>query len=247
MDIREKITKVGIEMITKKEIIWSDNADSFMDVSHTSQSNVLHPLLAKLINEDRPQQLLDFGCGDGRILSYFDSSIAVDVYDKFKEMLILAETKNGVYIRNYYSKLSSLPNEYYDGVLLSMVLMCIDNPAEYLKVLSTIKKVKKVNGKVYIAITHPCFRDKRFSNFSTSFCDKQTFKYNNDGEPFEVIIEDQMPPSVAFTDFHWSLSFTINKIIQAGLEIINIIETPDDKTHPRFNSFFSPYLILIAK
>jgi len=227
--------------------VWSENAISFMNVQHTSQKNVLHPQLVSLINDQKPTYLLDYGCGDGRILNDIDETITVDVHDINQEMLDLAKFRAGDKIRSYYKHKEKLPANSYDAVLLSMVLVCIDNKNEYLLVLRTIKKSKTEKGKVYIAVTHPCFRDRKFSNFETSYGDEKPFKYFEDGEPFNVRIEDEMPPSVAFTDFHWSLAFTFNKICEAGLIIEKIIETPDDKDHKDFNELYSPYLIIIAK
>ena len=227
--------------------IWSESAISFMSVVHTSQKRVLHPKLASLINQQTPKFLLDYGCGDGRILKDIQESITIDVHDINQEMLDLAKLKAGDIIRSYYQQKSEIPDNSYDAVLLSMVLVCIDNEAEYLRILKKIKSAKSETGRVYIAVTHPCFRDRGFSNFETSFCKEKSFKYLKDGEPFDVYIEDEMPPSVAFTDFHWSLAFTFNKICEAGLSVERVIETSDDKDHKECNNLHSPYLLIIAK
>lgn len=218
-----------------------------MNVIHTSQKNVLHPTLANLINAQNPKKLLDYGCGDGRILDLLNNDIKIDVHDINQEMLDIIEHKQGKKIASYYLDREKISKNTYDAVLLSMVLVCIDNEIEYLNVLKRIKLCKTKTGRVYIAVTHPCFRDKTFSNFYTSFSNKQPFKYLNNGAPFDVYIEDKMPPSVAFTDFHWSLSFTLNKILEAGLIIEKVIETSDDSKSKKENKLFSPYLIIVAK
>lgn len=227
--------------------IWSKNAESFMNVKHSSQENVLHPTLANLINEQNPKHLLDYGCGDGRILKKIKKNISIDVHDINKEMLELCEFNLGKRISSYYLEKDSIPSKKYDAILLSMVLVCINNEKDFLSILNKIKISKTQEGRVYIAVTHPCFRDKNFSNFKTSFCSNQTYEYLKDGQPFNVFIEDDKPPFVGFTDFHWTLSFTINKIVESGLFIERIIETPDDIVNKNCNKLFSPYLILIAK
>lgn len=236
-----------LNMNTILEKIWSENAVSFMNVMHSSQKNVLHPTLARLINEQNPETLLDYGCGDGRILHLLKDSIKTDVHDINEEMLELSKHKSGKRITSYFLNREEIPVNTYDAVLLSMVLVCIDNETEYSEVLKKIKSYKTKTGKVYIAVTHPCFRDRKFSNFHTSYGNKQPFNYLKDGEPFDVFIEDEMPPSVGFTDYHWSLSFTLNKICEAGLIIENIMETPDDEISKNKNNSFSPFLIIIAK
>lgn len=228
------------------EDIWAANASEFMGVVHTSQKRILHPALAKLINERQPSNLLDYGCGDTRILDLIDKKIEVDVHDINVEMLEFAKSKNGKRIENYYQSKELIPTANYEAVLVSMVLVCIESEEEYLKVLQNIKRSKKEEGKVYIAVTHPCFRDRCFSNFHTSYGEKQSFKYLKNGEPFDVFIEDEMPPSVAFTDYHWTLSFTLNSIIQSGMNIEKVIETPDDELSTKYNDAFSTFLIIVA-
>ena len=230
--------------------IWSENPEKFNSVEHTSQKNVLHPLLADLINDEKPKLMLDFGCGDGRILKMINKGTSIDVYDKNAEMLEIAKYNVGDRINQYYNDITLIPNNHYDIVLLTMVLICIDNPTEFRKVLLNINRVKKISGLVIIAEPHPCFRDRLFSNVSTSYFNNQPFKYLNDCEPFDITIEDpetiedQMPPSVTFTDFHKSLSFTLNKIIEAGMQIISLTETTDDLKHSEANKFQSPFLII---
>lgn len=229
------------------EKVWSENAVCFMNVIHTSQKKVLHPILANLINKQNPENLLDYGCGDGRILKAINSSIKIDVHDINEEMLELAKHSIGSRVSSYFLDRNGIPMQRYDAILLSMVLVCINNEDEYLSVLKRIKSCKTETGKVYIAVSHPCFRDKDFSNFHTSYGREQPFNYLNEGEPFNVFIEDEMPPSVAFTDFHWPLSFTINKICEAGLRIEKVIETPDDINHKKCNELLPTFLIIIAK
>lgn len=228
------------------EDIWAANASEFMGVVHNSQKRVLHPTLAKLINEQNPSNLLDYGCGDTRILDIIDPKIDVDVHDINIEMLEFAKRKNGKRIKNYYQSKEIIPTRNYDAVLVSMVLVCIDSEDEYLKVLQNIKRAKKEEGRVFIAVTHPCFRDRWFSNFHTSFSVDQPFKYLKNGEPFDVFIEDEMPPSVAFTDYHWTFSFTLNAIIKAGMVIEKVIETSDDSLSSKYNDAFSTFVIVVA-
>ena len=227
--------------------IWSANSSKFMDVAHTSQKKILHPTLAKLINEQQPSNLLDYGCGDTRILSLIDKKIAVDVHDINIEMLELAKLKNGKRINNYYQSKELIPTGHYDVVLMSMVLVCIKSEEEYLKVLQNIQTSKKETGRALIAVTHPCFRDRWFSNFHTSYSESYPFKYLKEGEPFDVFIEDETPPSVAFTDYHWTFSFTLNAIIRAGMIIERVIETPDDESSSNYNDAFSTFLVVVAK
>jgi len=227
--------------------IWSKNAELFMRVKHTSQQRVLHPTIAKLINIQNPNKLLDFGCGDGRLIKLLNKNILVDIYDKNIEMVELAQSKLEKRVSKVFKSITEINKVQYDAIILSMVLVCIDNEDEYYEVLKKIKEVKSETGKLYVSVTHPCFRDRKFSNFRTSYGTIQTYNYFNEGEPFNVYIEDEMPPNVAFTDFHWSLSYTINSFIKAGFIIDEMIELKDDVESKFYNRNFPGFIIFTLK
>jgi len=238
-----KIKKTEPTPVTTQ--IWSENADIFMRVRHTSQERVLHPYLADRIMDLNPDQMLDFGCGDTRLLDLVPKEITVDAYDKNPEMLEIAKVKNGTRIRTFMEDWRDIPRGVYDVGLLSMVLMTISDPIEHQQILRSLKDSLRDEGKALIAITHPCFRDRIFSNVITSFHGEQPYQYLKEGQPFTVRIEDQAPPSVAFVDFHWTLSFTINEIVKAGLEITRFDELGDDAEGSGYNPD-APLFIVIT-
>ena len=227
--------------------IWSKNAEFFLRVKHNSQERVLHPEMARLVNIQNPKNVLDFGCGDGRLINLLNKNTDVDIYDKNSEMVDIAESKLGNRIKNAYRELDDIENDKYDAVILGMVLVCIDNIDEFDTVLQKIRFAKRQTGYLYVSITHPCFREKEFSNFKTSFGSSQSFNYFEEGEPFTVKIKDDTPPGVAFTDYHWSLSFTINSFIKAGFSIEEMLELRDDNQSKKFNQNFSGFIIFKLK
>lgn len=224
--------------------IWTVNASQFIDIDHASQRNVLHPTIARLVKEARPRNLLDYGCGDGRILDLLDEEIEIDVYDKSSEMLSIVERLRGDRINQIYRAPDSIKSSSYDLVILSMVLVCIDSREEFSRVLTHIERVLKMDGIVIISTSHPCFRQFHFSNFYTSVSAENPLKYLEDGSPFEVTIYDNDEKKVVFTDYHWSLSYTINTLIEVGLVINQMIETEDDRSSSNTNESYSPFLIL---
>lgn len=214
-----------------------------MSVRHFSQERALHPVLLRLVEACEGNQLLDYGCGDGRILERLDSRWVIDAYDPSSQMRDLAKRRIG----NRLRRLSSSPDElaeHYDVLILGMVILTIPDEHEVARVLEDCARRMDTSSRLFLSTTHPCFRNQAFSNFSTSFKGQQPFRYKEDGAAFEVTLQDRDADSVVFTDYHWSLEFTVRALGQQGLAIDSLLEVPDDPDSPHRNSLVPPFLIL---
>lgn len=222
--------------------IWRDGASEFMAVRHLSQERALHPAVLALIESSAGERLLDYGCGDGRILERLPQRWAIDAYDPSPQMREIAARRVG----HRLDRLFSTPGEIagvYDVVLLGMVILCIPEEAEFRRVFRECAGVMHDRSRLLITTTHPCFRNARFSNFHTSFGGRQPFAYMEEGQPFDVTLQDPGSEGITFTDFHWSLNFTVDALRQEGLKVNSLIEVPDDPASPHRNHLVPPYLI----
>jgi ubiquinone/menaquinone biosynthesis C-methylase UbiE len=174
--------------------------------------------------------------------------VQISLYDNSAKVLKIAEKNINDLNPSIYSLAKDLPLNHFDCVVLSLVLMTIDNEDEITQVLNNIYQVLIPGGTSLIAVTHPCFREYRFSTFHTSYT-KDNFNYLNNGEPFSVTLQDDLNGNdIAFTDFHWSLSYTINNIIKAKLQIESIHEIKDKSFKSSYeNPNFCPYMIICAR
>lgn len=227
---------------------WKNKSEDYTSLIRSTIINVLHPTIISALPINQIKKLLDFGCGDGKLIENLPSDISVSAYDISSEMLKQAEMRLGNRVSNYYSVSTDMQSNYFDAVVCSMVLVCIDNQIEYETVLKEIHRVLLLGGTTVLAITHPCFRQYPYSDFYTSYCKDQEFDYFNEGEPFDVQLHDyETEDGALFKDFHWTLSFTINKTITSGFKITKIIETKDDPFSENRNKFFSPFLLVVAE
>lgn len=226
---------------------WIENSGDYTELLHTSLKNELHPAIVKVVDDLKPKRYFDYGCGDGRMTEMISSEIEISLFDISEEMLQRAEKRLGKRISAIYRNTNQIPENYFDVIVSSLVFVCIDNEKDFTTAMQSISNSLNKNGKAIIALTHPCFRQYAYSDFFTSYTEGKQFDYHKNGEPFDVTIHDESKKlSVTFSDYHWTLSYTINKMIQAGLNIENIIETEDDKSTSGYNKQFSPFIILIA-
>lgn len=247
-EIAPAAAEITLEVRSMASDYWSEHSEDYSNLFQESKENVLYPAMVDLITRHGAGRLLDYGCGDGRFLRFLPEGIEVSVYDRSVEMLALAKQLAGDRISLFYQDVDQIPEDHYDVVVVSLVLVCIDNEVEYAQVLRDVYRVLRPGGIGILAVTHPCFRQYAYSDFYTAYCRSPHFNYFNEGEPFEVTMtDDRAGTSINFNDYHWTLSFTINKAIETGLIVDRVVETRDDASAAKFNSEKSPYLIVAAR
>lgn len=223
--------------------IWNEGAERFMSFEHLSQKLALHPTLVNLIDCAPGNRLLDYGCGDGRILTLLSARWAVDAYDPSTEMRTLAQQRVGFRLRRIAATPAELDGEY-DAIIMGMVLPVLKSEDEIKLALTDCVQRMHKDARLFISTTHPCFRTYEFSNCTTSFGRTQPFTYMQDGVAFEVNLKDPGTSGIVFTDYHWSLGFTVNALAAAGLTIVTMLEVPDEPFSDMRNSLVPMYLIL---
>jgi ubiquinone/menaquinone biosynthesis C-methylase UbiE len=238
-------------MLESSKDFWLNpkRVKAFYDIE-TSERQTLQPYIAAIIKKINPNTLLDYGCGDGYIHTKINKSIKKYLYDINKDSLL----KVSEYLKPYYCRAildeSKLPINFFDCVLLSLVLVCVENENEQKKILENIRRSKKANGRLIFVSTHPCFRQYAFRPVHTSF-NHENFNYMQNGLPFTVFMNDKKDKEteISFTDYHTSMSYSINQLIEAGFAIEEMIEFKDAPLFKGdyFNSLFPPFFALICK
>lgn len=231
-----------------KNNYWKDSPKAYFEIPSYSILNSLFPAILEIIRDSNPRNLLDFGCGDGRFTEKVPENIHVSIYDISKKVIKLAESRLKNRIFDIYYETNDISKSTYELIVVSMVLICVENDRKYHQVISQVFDCLKHKGLAIFAIPHPCFRQYKFSDFYTSYSEKKPFGYFQNEEPFEVTVFDKKAnKSVKIIDYHRTLSFTLNAIIKAGFIITGTIETPDDLSDSDANTLSPPFLIIKAK
>ncbi len=230
-----------------KEFWLSEKAGKVFEIANAEQKTV-QPIVAKIIEEINPKTLLDYGCGDSFVSRLLNKQIEIGLYD-----INLNESRKALshlIDRNakLYESDADVPSEFYDCIIFSLVLICLSNKDEFKRILANFQRYKTKSGKLILITTHPCFRQYDYRPFYTEYTKGKPFNYFNTLDPFEVYIRDNQNEAVHFTDFHWTLSDTINELIAGGFTLEKMIELPDMTFDDiPANKSFSPFIILICK
>jgi len=223
------------------------NSGSVFDLyrAENPERALIQPIIAGMVNRLRPARVLDFGCGDAYVERLIDSDITVDLFDKNVSALEQAHKLLNRPNCNVILNDDQLCSHVYDCIILSFVLVCVESEEEQERILKTLKGVKTEGGTLIMANTHPCFLQYNFAAFETSF-DQESFPYLKEGLPYEVTIKQpDHKPSITFTDYHWTFSFWVNKAIECGFDLAEIVEVADRPYKDLHgNDLYPPFLIM---
>jgi SAM-dependent methyltransferase len=203
---------------------WNEIARSYSHVEN-SRRTIVFPFVRDRLKESKPVRLLDFGCGDGAFsLMCRDVAGAIFNYDISAEMNSLArESCAGVAGISVLATLDEVDPGSLDAITMNAVWMCLPTAEACANTLRQMHTLLRSGGWFLASITHPCFRDRRFSSYTTEF-DPRNYLMN--GTSFKVRVFDRNS-SVEFTDTHWNFSAVTEQLADAGFAIKRIHELPD--------------------
>lgn len=223
---------------------WNRIGVEYSTVQDARRITVFSAILGRL-KHSLPKSLLDYGAGDG-LFAVDCASLSIKqitVYDPAPNMVALAQ-KNcpaSSHIQIVGSS-KELQDGSFDIVILNAVWMCLPTEKECLKVLRDVHRLLKSGGEMIAAVTHPCFRDRKFSTYRTDF---NPNNYLNDGIEFGVTIFDGAK-QIHVVDTHWSLSAMSRQLRETGFVVTEFLELPD-QMKDRDLKAASPWLIIVAK
>lgn len=228
------------------EKFWIEKAEQYSNEKFEINELGTHPHLINFYKKYNNgwKKILDYGCGDGSLIEKLKENVEVSLFDISKSMLELAQKKLSDFKPAVYEDALMLPKGYYDCIFLSMVLICVDSESEIEFIIDRIVASKKMEGVIFVANPHPCFRDKPFSSYYTEYTVGRPFNYFNNGERHEIILRDK---SMSFFDYNWSVSYLLNAFIRRGLNLVEMEEVPDNQTNTFYNESFSPSVIYAFK
>lgn len=222
---------------------WNSIATHYSRVSDARLVRVF-PEAVRLLQKRNCASLLDYGAGDGRFVEAWleaTNGTAV-VYDPASEMRRMARSRLSRFgLRARVVASLEEVSSRFDAVTFNAVWMCLQDRAACMSCLHKASALLEDHGIFIASVTHPCFRDRQFSTFRTSFSMEN---YAIEGSPFQVSMFDG-DHAIEFVDYHWSLGEMFRQLHEADFSTTGFIELPDIDDTPWPRSF--PWLVLEAK
>jgi len=223
---------------------WKRIADQYTRIADARITRVFPPVVRTLLANGM-SRVLDYGCGDGRFAALaLQAGIPnVVLFDPVPRMRALAA--ESVKPWNGQAQVIDRDDEIgagtFDAVVWNAVWMCLPSRQECIEGLKRANTALRPGGLFIASVTHPCFRDRQFATFRTSF---DMDNYAREGQPFQVTMFDAQNV-VHFTDYHWSLAEMSRQLHEAGLSLIELTEVSDLDEAPWPRGV--PWLILVAR
>jgi spermidine synthase len=224
---------------------WNAIADAYFEIDDPEGRAVL-TLVREKLTTLQPKRLLDYGGGDGKFAVMCSESLPVEeivTYDPAPRMTALARSlcTNFKQIR-VTDATEEIQSGIFDVVTFNGVWMCLTSREACLDVLSDIARLLRLNGRLIASVTHPCFRTRKFSGYSTDFDNRDYF---NDSTLFNVTIDDEKR-ELHIVDAHWNLTAMSSQLKEAGFEIENLYELPRS-TNGSSQPNASLWLVIVAR
>lgn len=222
---------------------WNSIAAQYATVRDARLVRVF-PEALRVLRAEGCARLLDYGGGDGRFAASWlsEANGTVVVFDPAPEMRKMAsEALSPFGARARVVERTDHLEGTFDAVTLHAVWMCLSTRDACVRCLAECQRLLAPNGVLVASVTHPCFRDRQFATFRTSF---DMNDYGREGTPFHVSMFDG-EHVIDFTDYHWSLAEMTRQLKETGFGISQMIELSDVDESPWPRSF--PWLVIVAR
>jgi SAM-dependent methyltransferase len=224
---------------------WNAIADAYSEIADPEGRAVL-TLIREKLTTLQPKRLLDYGGGDGKFAVLCAESLSLQqivTFDPAPRMTSLARSVCADLTQIQVTETTKeIRSGTFDVVTFNGVWMCLTSREACLDALSEIARILRPNGTLIASVTHPCFRECKFLNYSTDFNNRDYF---NDGTLFNVTIDDEKR-ELQIVDTHWSLTAMSSQLNESGFVIENLCELPRSTTGSNQHDA-SLWLVIVAR
>jgi SAM-dependent methyltransferase len=217
---------------------WGKKATTDWELGHKNVAKLLEPI--------RDKKILDYGCGNGKFSIYLKNLGAEVVgVDISETQLEVAKKVNQdiVYLLDTDKKIESDYLSYFDAAVLIFVLCEISSQDVQLSVLKRVYRLLKPGTE--LVILNPNWEKSNGKEFLT-----HQLEYEPElklGEPVTTILKGNHP--IHIPDYFWSKQVYLENLEKAGFSNFEIYEplAPEDGKPWKDEKEYPPFLIIKAK
>ncbi|MCB9767704.1 MAG: class I SAM-dependent methyltransferase [Candidatus Omnitrophica bacterium] len=233
--------------------IWTKEiSESYLDLGKQSHVDLVFAAIKELRSDLRGCNLLDFGCGDGRLSRQFalEGPNSFVLMDENHEMLEGAKNSLSALPLTLRDRIhliqgneTVLPfNSKFDAAVCSLTLMMMETRGRIDQAMQGLVQSLSPKGKLWVVITHPCFHEERHEEFHLET--SPIFHYWDSGSPYRVVLDNEKVQPVRFIDYHWTIEDYSRAVEKGGGTIHRLRELPGPTDKVRGPRKDPAYLLL---
>lgn len=211
-----------------------------------STEYILIPAIIKEIAKFKNKKILDLGCGDGSISRILAKQGAkVTAIDKSEEKISQAISLSKDFKIDYKvmngAELSDLESDYYDFVIMNMVLLEIPTFNQANEVFDEVSRVLDTEGKLLFTDLNPISFVNNISYIKHSL--PANFSYFMEGGAYSTEELLSNNKKIFYDDYHHTLESYTKMLENAGMYIQKIVEpkavekSPEELSNQKFPEF----------
>ncbi len=214
-----------------KKAAWDSSADWYDSLigEHGSEyhQKIVLPGIIKLLSPLPGERILDVGCGQGVLCRLLAEkkvrSVGIDVSE---QMILSAEKRSaGRDIRFIAGDAATVKlTDTFDAAALALCIQNMNDPAA---VIGNISRYIRPEGRIAVAMLHPCFRIPRQSSWEYDESKKLQFRrIDRYLTPLEIPIftNPGRDSSIQTITYHRPVGFYFNLLADCGLRITRVEE-----------------------
>ena len=220
------------KMAKKSETSWGKVAtwyDNLLSMDDTYQKEVILPNLLRLVDPQKSDQILDLACGQGFFAHALAANggelVGVDIAAELVKLAVQSAAKNEKFFVSSADDLSKFASDSFNKVLIVLALQNIENLNQ---VIAEVARVLKKDGKFFIVLNHPAFRNPKKTSWG--FDDENKVQFRRVDEYLsESRTEIDMKPGsknnkITTVSFHRPLQLYIKNLAKNNFMISRLEE-----------------------
>ncbi len=230
---------MNYDQIAEQYESWGKGATTDWELGHKNVAKLLEPLSGK--------KVLDFGCGNGKFSNYLNNFgaevVGVDISKSQLDIAKKVSDKNITYFIDTDPTVEEKYTNYFDAGVMIFVLCEISSVEIMGNVLSRVHKLLKSGAD--LVILNPNWDKSNGRDFLT-----HQMEYQPDlkiGGPVTTILKGN--PPIHVPDFYWTKETYLEMLEKAGFSNFEIHEplAPNDGNLWKDEKEYPPFLIIKAK
>jgi len=221
---------------------WTKSFAQDYTTPSMKHAHILRPTIKKLVGNVEGKNIVDLSCGSGyfsRILAKRGANVVgIDISENQIKLAMQNKVNEIKYIRDNITN-TKLKSNYFDIALINLVFIDTNSTKKISQILKEAHRILRKNGILIIGELHPHSINKKSKTGTYRQISRKNY-FDNGSVCNSTAILVNGKKLTFYPDYHYTLEFYINTIIENGFAITKLLE-------PEWKEDFPSCIVIAAK